>query len=359
MAEENLNTGPIVLRDLLKIPEAYPRPDGYSSIGQPQETLRTLNIPGANGHIGSSEILARADHIHPLNYSKATPRPIGIPYGVAKAAESNKANFGFFGDIGIPYESNNNITNHLCNTYALSNHVHSYGFCEPTSITNSDKPYNLFPDGKKTAFQYLTLTSGGTVVPNWRGTSISDYSADKFGYSGVAAFPARLDHTHPLNCKELHDSSSTGNNVKNNIKPIGFDPSKSTSGYGASYGTDHYYARTDHIHPLPTNGIGATGIGSDITFYAIRYSQNNRVIQSANFTDYSQDSSKFNYGSSSYSQTWKRDSTSNNNGFVINVCCGVGNFGNTSTVGLVFRKLTFDKYGLCREVGTPVAIKLN
>lgn len=351
MADSNESVGPtIVPTGDARHKNANPQPDGYSGHSH-FHTAPTSSITGANGYIGDSEIAARADHVHPLNFCSSKPRPIGIPYGGSGSIgyiENGEKDFGLFGRIGIPPfgGTGHYISHELTNSYALSNHVHPYGFCTPTSTNASDsnRPYNTFPDGVNNRFSSVVLNTNGTVTPKYYWETPQPSGTDttlKFGNSGVCPYPSRLDHTHPLNCRDLHVSSSTGDSVKDNIQPIDFDPTKSTSGYGASYGTDTFYARTDHVHPLPTGGTGATGVGSDNGTHSNAF----ETLSPSNDPDTQVNAY---YGSGNFSQTWERDSTGNTNGFKINVVCSIGNRGYSNV--LFFRTLTFDKYGLCREV---------
>lgn len=486
MANSNNSVGPTIIPTSdTGFASAYPRPDGYSGHGHFASPV-TYSLSGANGYIGDSEIVARADHVHPLNFSTAKPRPIGIPYnksGTVGYEQEGGKDFGIYGTIGIPMYagSSNPIHNSVTNSYALSNHVHPYGFCVPTSVTNSTRPYNTFPDGVESRFSSIVLTTNGTVTPVYDWLTVRPSGTDttnKYGNSGVCPFPARLDHTHPLNvidlhktgakvedyvkpiidtasfgtedtyarvdhqhkytftngplatynflyeslpdgCSnyfdiekyngyyygglksvgivrndvsikngwkgslkfpasvdhthplnfiELHDLGATGNYVKNYVKPVSFDASKSASGYGASYGTSNYYARVDHTHPLPVDGLtsgtpatGATALST--RYYSSKITTTSKTptiltaLQSVNgnvVNRYVGDD----LNDATFKQSWTRDSSSNTRGFKINVVSFVGT--DAQRPILYFRELTFDKYGICRSVSAPLtnAIRL-
>lgn len=347
-----------------------PRPDGYSSTYSSTwlEPSVFAAPNGVQGYSGVSPLAARSDHVHPCNIDPRPPCKIGIAGYLEEELILNsefvtRTKLDSFGKIGIPASDNM-----LSNMYSLSNHVHAYGFIgyvTHLSATNRNKLYQSVPDGRVAMFGLKVKPSvgddGGSVDAILDDDIITDNDSLSVGYTGRIPFPARFDHCHPLNCKDLHDANATGNSVKDNIKPIDFDPTKTTSGYGASYGTDNFYARTDHVHPLPTDGTGADGIGGDTTWHSNRFSNvvtvggtNSNGIYVENGTiGYA------NYGSDGFNKTWKRDSSENTNGFKINVVSCVGQLGNATTPVLFFRTLTFDKYGLCREVSEAKGVKLN
>lgn len=329
-----------------------PRPDGYLPIPDWQSpTATTMPIgSGLNGYTGKSPRAARSDHVHPCNISPIEPEKIGLPRWLNKDYSTmfQTSWDGIYGSTGTL-----DGTNRYSNMYSLSNHVHAYGFVQPTlssAGTMDDKSYCSLPDGKELDFG-LKYASRETTPGVFEGFAtpindnpLSDSSWSSLGFQGRLPFPAHADHSHPLNLIEVHSSGATGDAVKDYVKPIDFDPTKSESGYGASYGTENWYARVDHVHALPTGGTGATGIGADGSFGKTGNSYPNPIPV--------QDASIENYGTSNYATTWERDSTGNTDGFKINVVCAVGRMGQ-STSGrpiLFMRTLTFDKYGICRSV---------
>ena len=66
------------------------------------------------------------------------------------------------------------------------------------------------------------------------------------GYEGECMFPARLDHSHPLNVMN-HSDLPTGKKESDYLKPVG------ASGETGWFGEDPHYARLDHVHPLSRN----------------------------------------------------------------------------------------------------------
>lgn len=324
-----------------------PRPDGYLPIPDWQSpTATTMPIgSGLNGYTGKSPRAARSDHVHPCNISPIEPEKIGLPRWL-NTQYSTMLQTSWYGKYGSTGTLDG--TNRYSNMYSLSNHVHAYGFVQPTTSsagTMNDKSYCSLPDGKELDFG-LKYASRQTEPGVYEGFAtpindnpLSDSSWSSLGFQGRLPFPAHADHSHPLNLIEVHSSGATGDAVKDYVKPIDFDPTKSESGYGASYGTENWYARVDHVHALPTGGTGATGIGADSSY------GRDSLFTNATPTITT-------YGTENFSQTWDRDSADNENGFKINVVCAIGRV-NGVRQGLpilFFRTLTFDKYGLCRNV---------
>lgn len=92
----------------------------------------------------------------------------------------------------------------------------------------------LVADGIKST---MTMPTKATGTAN---QSLQENSLK--GYSGSCPFPARLDHSHPLNVRSTGDFTG-GHNLNNEVKPVG------TTG---QLGTSKYYARLDHVHALST-----------------------------------------------------------------------------------------------------------
>lgn len=341
MADSNESVGPtIVPPSDTRFASAYPRPDGYSGHTHfPQPTK--YSITGANGYIGDSEIAARADHVHPLNFCSSKPRPIGIPYGGSGSIgyqETGEKDFGLFGRIGIPPfgGTGHYISHEVTNSYALSNHVHPYGFCLPTSTSNSSRPYNTFPDGANNRFSSVVLTTNGTVTPVYYWLTPQPSGTDttlKFGNSGVCPYPARLDHTHPLNVVDLHD---TGAKAEDYIKPIGYTVNDNATPNDSQFGTGNTYARVDHVHPFP---ITTTVTGDRKTI-----SDSELPVVSPTTLAGQDDTS-----------VWDNSSGNMKNGISIQVCTRVFH-GSSSGVPnpydvLYFREFKFNKYGMLINVG--------
>ena len=64
-------------------------------------------------------------------------------------------------------------------------------------------------------------------------------------------FPSRLDHSHPLNVVEK--VGPTGANADSYVKAVGAavtGPSGTGTPERAAFGTQNFYARVDHIHPI-------------------------------------------------------------------------------------------------------------
>lgn len=327
-----------------------PRPDGFVQPTDEEEWKRPSgsNVPagyGIDGFSGFSEVAARSDHVHPCNISSLNPQLVGLP-GFLYTNEyftqdwDSIQGYGRYGRAGIPLATDTKKSN----MYALSNHVHEYGFI--TSVKHRD--------GSTASNQLYQASRDGTYLkygisyssPNDRGRAdllldeepATNPDTQKLGYSGKIPLPAHVDHVHPLNCIELHDSNATGNSVKDNVKPIAFDTSKSMSGYGASYGTSLFYARTDHVHPFPTGGTGASGLTAT--------NKTANVTQEYVKSDSNWVTTRFSSTGNDYE--WSCDDVKNTNGVVIPVCvdCRYVNGRNVA----VFRRFHFSKHGLLKFI---------
>lgn len=328
-----------------------PRPDGFVLPTDEEEWKKPsgANVPagyGIDGFSGFSEVAARSDHVHPCNITSQNPQLVGLPGFLyldeyfTENWDSIVRGYGRYGRAGIPLPTDTRKSN----MYALSNHVHEYGFISGVTHregSNASNPlYQTCLDGAflRYGISYSSPNERGhadLLLDEWPDTNTN---TQKLGYFGKIPLPAHVDHVHPLNCRELHDSSSTGNSVKDYIKPIAFEPSKSTSGYGASYGTDTYYARTDHVHAFPTGGTGANGLTAT--------NKTSTVTQ-----EYSKSNSRWittKFASTGNDYEWSCDNSKNTKGVVIPVCVDCRNSGQYNIA--VFRKLHFSKHGLLKYI---------
>ena len=227
------------------------KPDGYVPAGTAGMTI-LMNEPPYCGYTGTSTKAARADHVHPLNIDNSRPpQPIGmlpLPSGTQKTRLPTDGDLtqGVYGQTGIPSSSGAN--SEKSKTYSLSNHVHAYGFV--TGVTG-DTPFMAVRDGAYVVTDLNIYQQTGNYSLLMRvnmeiGESDGSY---KYGSLGRIPFPARLDHTHPLNVADLQvigDTGSTGDYVK----PIGDSP---------SHGTSPFYARVDHVHKYKLGDIQTSG----------------------------------------------------------------------------------------------------
>ena len=188
------------------------------------------------GFTGRSKRAAREDHIHPLNINLSfMPFPVGAfpPEGL-----SNKPN------IASAYPGAVGDSNYKTRTYALANHIHSYMFADyiATDRKGAIELFKPLKDGAKwtKAIPFAFVASG-------KGAVGLEYSLDasniagvitenrvEAGFSGMANYPARADHSHPLNVPPSSDGT-------NKPKPVGGI---------SSNGTSPYYARLDHTHAI-------------------------------------------------------------------------------------------------------------
>lgn len=225
---------------------AHVAPDGYVE-GTAGSQLMVLDPPEC-GYTGVAEVAARADHVHPLNIDKTrAAQPIGVFPLPANSSQSVSLAYlvkGAYGDVGVPTSTGAN--SEKSKTYSLSNHVHPYSFCDYSINVTSPAIYQVdsMPDG----MVWVTPPSGFGQTGNtpWRNygnaTLVSSSVAQSGGFMGVCPFPARKDHTHPLNVADLRVSGATGE-TGTYVKPVGAE---------AKHGTSPYYARVDHVHTMPT-----------------------------------------------------------------------------------------------------------
>lgn len=100
--------------------------------------------------------------------------------------------------------------------------------------------------GNLTGAQHWLVADGiqsSMTIPEYTTGSFSQERSDyENGYEGSCPFPARLDHSHPLNVRSTGDFTG-GHNLNNEVKPVG------TTG---QLGTSKYYARLDHVHAMST-----------------------------------------------------------------------------------------------------------
>lgn len=124
----------------------------------------------------------------------------------------------------------------------------------------------LNADGFKTASLSVNLSSKSATI-----TRVYD-SFEIDGDVGKCEYPARHDHSHPLNVVRL--GSSVGTNGCNATGSTGDWVKKVGGGSGnttGDLGTARFYARVDHVHPFDT------GTGQ------IRVLSNGAEVSSANY----------------------------------------------------------------------------
>ena len=91
------------------------------------------------------------------------------------------------------------------------------------------------------------LKSSMPTIPEFAtGNYDQEITECETGYEGECMFPARLDHSHPLNVMS-HNDLPTGKSENDYLKPPG------ASGATGWFGEEPYYARVDHVHPMSAN----------------------------------------------------------------------------------------------------------
>lgn len=164
---------------------------------------------------------------------------------------------------------------------------------------------------------------------------------------------ALADHVHPLNLVETDAATGpTGATAPESpdanqyVKPVGSAAEQGPSGpvpapTKASFGTDTHYARVDHVHPMATDGTGATGIGTDASdidpFPSTDPVYGSEELREADLqTD------------NVFQQEWVRDSDTNGKGVKFTICVGYAKI--RDLMYSVIREVEFDQYGLLRKV---------
>ena len=200
--------------------------------------------------------------------------------------------------------------------YAAASHTHAYSFAAGlVAIEDGSYITGITESSNASGGTITTVASVHPTSGNYAGTGTS---------RGLSNYPARSDHSHPLNLVDVLGSPIT---AATGIKPVG--------GTGA-FGSLNYYCRLDHVHPMPTGGIGASGIGSAPPQESVASSV-----------------SASRYGNG-YDATWDRDlSLDGGDGFKVSLCVGlkpVNIGGGIMSNVAFFRTFTFDKFGLVRAV---------
>lgn len=203
----------------------------------------------------------------------------------------------------------------------------------------------LVADGVKSSMTIPAYTTGSfsqgrTEFPN--------------GYEGSCPFPARLDHSHPLNVRTIGETGFTsGDNIDSSIRPCG---------HSSYLGTSNYYARMDHRHAIKDNG-NAKSILACTTPYAPTGGSSGVVT--IRITGTSKISSvKFTNSTNEKYALWSRGSTKNTAESVANnTTCGLKlwvvseirkpDITNTKQgyAYLYMRECTFDQNGALMNVG--------
>jgi len=235
-------------------------PGGYGA----NQTQNVLAV--GKGYSGTSNKAAREDHIHPINVNILfTPLPVGA---VNPAAIGNIGTAAGFGSPGRPGHSYFETT-----AYALANHVHAYMFADYMVTTGSRVAYKPLADGETLSVcsSIAVLEGSGASRHELIYLSLEKSAARTQGGScGIANFPARADHAHPVNAPSQSTAADVASALAQSIYSASDNESTTNKiGVSCAAGCSDKYARADHVHEIkfPTlqNGIyvdgkdGATG----------------------------------------------------------------------------------------------------
>lgn len=254
------------------------------------------------GSVGSSERAAPIDHSHPLNVTTDTSKPKAII------------------DEDL-YEGTGSVEEECLGKsreYARADHTHVISGV-PWLANNPDLPTGA--------------TDGVEMMPD------EDSASGSFGYGTLAA---PIDHRHPMNLNPLDTwisgSGATGEGGGGDVADGCIFPIGGTSAF---FGISPHYCREDHRHPLPTDGIGANGIvGSE-------------PYETADSQSISAGATSSGYGAG-YNATWDRNvnfaTGGTGAGFQISVVNKISYNPSLGYFVAYFRTLTFDAYGLCKNV---------
>lgn len=371
-------------------------PSGGGSAAGLTDVIPSLDTP--DGNAGSSTGAARADHQHPLQVSENLPADIPVDGfegvetdngAVGEASRYARADHvhGFPKVVGndnsdadaldiLPDGEGGSITgasgdveqvgalgmsafaaaldhSHPLNISADFNEVKDILKVGGTGATEGDLESCLGTSSTYARADHTHPISGMTWLANdpdlpsgaTAGLSLlPDEGTNPSGSIGAGTLAAPIDHRHPLNINALDTrwgtgatgatSDTYGDDATGIIQPIGMF---------AKFGTSECYCREDHHHPIPTDGTGATGIGTSPS------------------TDYPQTTGDYDgsdYGTG-WDASWDRDNPNDytigasgiSGGFQISVITAIKDVeiqeGISAKVAF-FRTLTFDAYGCCR-----------
>jgi len=194
----------------------------------------------------------------------------------------------------------------------------------------------------------IQSTMGTYTVPT------SDYPqtlAEKpEGYEGTSIFPARLDHSHPLNVMTTGETGASGN-LNDVIKPVG-----TTGKIGAS----KYYARQDHEHGMYDNGNAK----SAMPFTSPYTRASGSGIWSYTTSSYTSKNAGTNTTNANWAK-WSRGLTGNTQagnicGVDLWVLTGIRKMYGGKSACLYMRKCTFDQNGCLKEIANEsFAVEVN
>lgn len=218
-----------------------------------------------------------------------------------------------------------------------------------------------------------------TVPKTTTGNYAQTISDNENGHCGQCLFPARLDHSHPLNVLNsglqsmsaggVTDSYPESFNLADHIKPFGVTGSDAnnatapiscgvsttatnyatvaTSWMKRCIGRSKYYARADHSHPIPVD-TGTVTSSSEKSGYGVvtvaNVSSNCSLPTDISNQRNNADGNSLRYAKSSLFNLQTYPKT-----FSVNCCTRVVTYGKDNY--FFFRTFTFNKWGLLQSVG--------
>lgn len=263
------------------------------------------------GSVGSSERASPIDHSHPLNVTTDTSVPKEI--------------------IDDDLYSGTGSVEEEClgksRAYARADHTHVISGV-PWLANNPDLPTGA--------------TDGVEMMPD------EDSASGSFG-DGTLAAP--IDHRHPMNLNPLDTwmgaSGATGESGGGDVADGCIFPIGGTSAF---FGISPHYCREDHRHPLPTDGTGANGIVGA------------KPYETADSQSISAGATPSGYGNG-YNATWSRDANfatgGTGAGFKMSVVNKIAYNPSIGYFVAYFRTLTFDAYGLCKNVSAVKCAQIS
>jgi len=184
--------------------------------------------------------------------------------------------------------------------------------------------YGIVADGIKSTMTMPTYITGNYAQ------SLQDQD---LGYHGQCMFPARLDHSHPLNVMSTGDLA-TGQSTGDFVKPIGSV---------ADFGTSKYYARQDHVHTLQ----GTTGLAYDLNGIIISGGEEISIVPG--YGDENQTESFL-----PLNTTWTRGVTQDRDGikcgFKVKVITAMREESGGGSICYMWREFEFDSNGCVKSV---------
>ncbi len=296
-------------------------PGGYGT----NQTQNSLTV--GRGFSGTSNKAAREDHIHPINVNiHFTPLPVGAVNPAEIGVLGSSAGIGSPGRPGHSYFETT--------AYALANHVHAYMFADWMTSNGSPVPYKPLADGETLS----ACVSNAVLIGSGRSqreriyfnfTKASERTQE--GSCGIANFPARADHSHPVNAP----SKSTEAAVAAALAQSSYSASDNESttnkiGTACAAGCSDKDARADHVHGVGDNGATAK---EPVTGY---YYVSTLPAWNQGFNN----------------DTWTRgDLDTSNRPCGIKMYLPVRMVGNGNDAYIRWRQFTFDQCGCLRYVG--------